>query len=52
MVAKPGYLPDEKALEATVTEIRKMAAKKSAWNKHFAVSKKKKPPGRSSELER
>ena len=32
-------LPGEKALEAT--EIWKMAANKSSWNKHFVVSKKK-----------
>ena len=42
-------LPGEKALEAT--EIWKIAVNKSAWNKHFVVSKKKKPPDRSSELE-
>ena len=42
-------LPGEKALEAT--EIWKIAVNKSAWNKHFVVSKKKKPPDLSSELE-
>ena len=34
-------LPDEKALEAT--EIWKIAVNESVWNKHFVVSKKKKP---------
>ena len=42
-------LPGEKALEAT--EIWKIAVNKSAWNKHFVVFKKKKPPDLSSELE-
>ena len=42
-------LPGEKALEAT--EIWKIAVNKSSWNKHFVVSKKKKPPDLSSELE-
>ena len=42
-------LPDEKALEAT--EIWKIAVNKPAWNKDIVVSKKKKPPDLSSELE-
>ena len=43
------FLLDEKALETT--EICKIAVKKSALNKHFVVSKRKKPPDLSSELE-
>ena len=42
-------LPDEKTLEAK--DIRKMSIRKSTWNKHFVVFKKKKPPGLSSEIE-
>ena len=40
----------EKSLEAA--EIRKMAVKKSEWSQVFVVSKKKKPPDRSSKLVR
>ena len=42
-------LPGEKALEAN--EIRKMAVNKSKWSQLFVVSKKKKPPDRSSQPE-
>ena len=42
-------LPGEIALEAT--EIWKIAVNKSAWKKRFVLSKKKKPPDLSFELE-
>ena len=42
-------LPGEKTLEAN--ELRKMAINKSKWSLLFVVSKKKKPPDRSSQPE-
>ena len=45
----PHLLPSEKALGAN--EIWKIAVNKSDWIKHFVVSKKKKLPDVSSELE-